>query len=81
MRRLFRKIVPLSIRKKVVNIFRKSKINIYKQSVKKVDCDKKVSVVIPNYNYAKYIGERIDSIMMQSYPIYELIICIRKSSE
>lgn len=36
--------------------------------------NKKVSVVVPNYNYAKYISKRIDSILRQTYPIYELII-------
>ena len=36
--------------------------------------DKKVSVIVPNYNYARYIGKRIDSIVKQTYPIYELII-------
>ena len=36
--------------------------------------NKKVSVIIPNYNYAKYIGKRIDSILRQTYPIYELIV-------
>ena len=35
---------------------------------------KKVSAVIPNYNYANYIENRIDSILNQTYPIYELII-------
>ncbi len=35
---------------------------------------KKVSVVVPNYNYAKYIVRRIDSILRQTYPIYELIV-------
>ena len=35
---------------------------------------KKVSVVIPNYNYAHYIEKRIDSVLNQTYPIYELII-------
>ncbi|MCR4581893.1 MAG: glycosyltransferase, partial [Bacilli bacterium] len=35
---------------------------------------KKVSVIIPNYNYANYLEERIDSILRQSYPIDELII-------
>lgn len=34
----------------------------------------KVSVVIPNYNYAKYIKRRIWSVIKQTYPIYELII-------
>lgn len=35
---------------------------------------KKVSVIVPNYNYAEYIDKRIDSIVNQTYPIYELII-------
>ena len=35
---------------------------------------KKVSVIVPNYNYVRYIEKRIDSIVKQTYPIYELII-------
>jgi len=35
---------------------------------------KKVTAVIPNYNYANYIKSRINSILNQTYPIYELII-------
>ena len=35
---------------------------------------KKVSAVVPNYNYANYLEMRIDSILNQKYPIYELII-------
>ena len=52
------------------------KINIYKNRKKKIDIKnpKKVSVIVPNYNYSKYITERIDSILMQTYPISELII-------
>lgn len=52
------------------------KIDIYKKQKKKLNIDnpKKISVIIPNYNYEKYIIERIDSILMQTYPIYELII-------
>lgn len=35
---------------------------------------KKVSVIVPNYNYAKYLKRRILSIGQQIYPIYELIV-------
>lgn len=35
---------------------------------------KKISVVVPNYNYEKYLLERLRSIEEQTYPIYELII-------
>lgn len=33
-----------------------------------------VAVIIPNYNYADFIEERIDSVLNQTYPISELII-------
>lgn len=35
---------------------------------------KKISVVLPNYNYAKYFDKRMDSILCQTYPIYEIIV-------
>jgi len=34
---------------------------------------KKVTVVVPNYNYERYIEERLKSIEVQTYPIYELL--------
>ena len=42
---------------------------------------KKVSCVIPNYNYANYIENRIDSVVNQTYPLYELIVLDDKSSD
>jgi len=35
---------------------------------------KRVSVILPNYNYAHLLVERIKSIVNQKYPIYEIII-------
>ena len=36
--------------------------------------EKKVSVIVPNYNYARFINERLNTIINQKYPIYELVI-------
>lgn len=34
----------------------------------------KVSVIVPNYNYSKYLRKRIDSILKQTYQDYEIIL-------
>ena len=42
---------------------------------------KKVSVVLPNYNYEHYLKERMQSILNQEYPIYEIIFLDDCSSD
>ena len=42
---------------------------------------RKVSVIVPNYNYAKYLKWRFLSIAEQTYPIYELIVLDDASSD
>jgi hypothetical protein len=41
----------------------------------------KVSVVVPNFNYATHLPERLASIFNQDYPIYELLILDDCSSD
>lgn len=41
----------------------------------------RVSVVLPNYNYARYLGERIRSILDQTYADFELLVIDDASSD
>jgi glycosyltransferase involved in cell wall biosynthesis len=34
----------------------------------------KVSVIVPNYNYARYLPQRLQSIVEQTLPVYEIIV-------
>ncbi|MCX5514437.1 hypothetical protein C3941_15290 [Kaistia algarum] len=34
----------------------------------------RVSVVVPNYNYRRYLDQRLSSIFAQTYPLYEVIV-------
>ncbi|MEM9923972.1 MAG: glycosyltransferase [Cyanobacteria bacterium P01_D01_bin.50] len=34
-----------------------------------------ISILVPNYNYARYIGEALDSVLEQTYPNFEAIVC------
>lgn len=35
---------------------------------------RKISVAIPNYNYANFIESRLESVYLQSYPIFEVLV-------
>ncbi len=41
----------------------------------------RVSVIVPNYNYARYLQERLGSILRQDYPIYEIIVLDDSSTD
>lgn len=43
--------------------------------------DHLLTILIPNYNYGKYIGEAIDSVLAQDYPAIELVIVDDGSSD
>lgn len=38
------------------------------------NCPVEVSVIIPNYNYARFLEHRIDSVLSQTYTNYEIIL-------
>ena len=40
-----------------------------------------VSVIVPNYNHARYLPQRIDSILNQTYQDFELILLDDRSSD
>jgi glycosyltransferase involved in cell wall biosynthesis len=41
----------------------------------------RVSVVVPNYNYASHLADRIDTVLNQGFPIYELIVLDDRSTD
>jgi glycosyltransferase involved in cell wall biosynthesis len=41
----------------------------------------KFSICIPNYNYANFIGETIESVLAQTYPHFEIIIVDNASTD
>lgn len=83
--KIIRKVhLPDSVKNRLRTIIRK---NMSKNNVNKIDIYamtecypkvtgniRKITAVIPNYNYARYLDERIDSILYQTYPVSEIII-------
>src|SRR6202789_3319887 len=48
---------------------------LYPIELRRLSAEPLVSILISNYNYARYIGESIQSALQQTYPNFELIIC------
>jgi glycosyltransferase involved in cell wall biosynthesis/2-polyprenyl-3-methyl-5-hydroxy-6-metoxy-1,4-benzoquinol methylase/ACT domain-containing protein len=41
----------------------------------------RISVVVPNYNYAHYLPERLNSILRQDYPVFEILFLDDRSQD
>lgn len=41
----------------------------------------RISVVVPNYNYERYLPERLSSILQQDYPIFEILFLDDQSQD
>lgn len=70
-----------SIKKK---IFQNKKIDIYESQKQKSVLNndiKNIIAVIPNYNYARFLPERLDSIVLQTYPVSKIIVLDDCSSD
>ncbi|PWE21731.1 hypothetical protein DF188_05825 [Aliarcobacter skirrowii] len=46
----------------------------YNQELEKIEFAPKVSVIVPNYNHAKFLNMRIDSILNQTYRNFEILL-------
>ncbi|MDR0979356.1 MAG: glycosyltransferase family 2 protein [Lachnospiraceae bacterium] len=70
-----KKVLKKILRPKVINknISMRTLVKLAKKQ-SKLKQDVKVSVVIPNYNYEKFLFQRLYSILIQTEKIYELII-------
>lgn len=42
---------------------------------------KKVSIIVPNYNYLKYLPQRLDSVFKQTFTDYEVILLDDSSTD
>jgi glycosyltransferase involved in cell wall biosynthesis len=50
-------------------------------NVKRMNKQHRISVIIPTYNHAQYLGEAIESVLSQDYPDMEVIVVDDGSSD
>lgn len=76
MKRKIKEFVKKIVRKSVVsqNLTLDDIVKVAKKQSKMADNDIKVSVVVPNYNYEKFMLQRIYTILNQTEKIHEMII-------
>jgi len=51
-----------------LTLFRK----IYSRIIR--PCTKQITVIVPNYNHAQYLQERLESVFVQTYPVHQIIL-------
>lgn len=54
--------------------FPRKAVTVNKTGFVRGNRDTQITAVIPNYNYARYLPQRLDSILFQTYPVKEIVI-------
>lgn len=49
-------------------------LQYYNENLKQIKYEPKVSIIVPNYNHARFLNKRIDSILNQTYQNFELLL-------
>jgi glycosyltransferase involved in cell wall biosynthesis len=83
-RPLAKRFASVAARKRLKTLARASfAFGDYAQNVLRIACPAliDVSVLIPNYNYGRFLQERLDSICAQTYPVAEIVVLDDCSSD
>ena len=78
---LLKKLKRLKYKKIIPNITLDELEDKAKRQHSYEQADIKISVIVPNYNYGRFLYQRIYSILNQNYKIFELIILDDKSKD
>ena len=75
---IFVSFIPIATRFFLKN---KLKINLFKGYAKMYNMTTAISIIIPTYNYRRYIGHTLSAVLAQTYKNFEIIVVDDGSTE